>query len=432
MDLGGTGFPYGLRRRFVGRLDETPNLIINGGFETDLAAWTTFGGATASWDASTGPDANPGVAELSLSSVGVGGIFQDSIPVGGLPFDTFLWITAWCNIGTGVFDYMVPPDGGGIVILLHAGATFLWQQAATPDWRIKGQWQRVRMKVYMPGGLGAVDLLVQLRTPENLIQWDQVVVHQEERLYAAGDPGTIISLLVTHAQDTSIGKTDLFINTDTARSGYSGGFTTVRAYKYSSRANILSAMNEFAGIDGGVDWVGEQPARNTRTIFVYDPQGYEPPGGREALVLGDNIQSYEWVWSTDDHADRCIAMGRGDGFEVDEGVAIDAGSPDLGWEQLKPAQIEAVNDTQQTAEGMLQLAAQPVILRVTVQRTETFDPVELCKGDGPILPARLVDVTLVEGQVDINAMGMKIVKTALNPEPHTAVLDLVHLPSSLS
>jgi len=430
LTLSGFGFGYALKRRYVGRLNAHPNLVtINPDFVTDLAGWATFGGATGTWDAGPGPDGASGVAEVSISAVQNNTGLQNVtlIPVGGQPFDTFLWITVWVNVNSTVADYMVPPDGAALRIeLLDGSSNLLWEQLAAPDWRIKGAWQLVRMKVYVPGGLGTVNLRVQLRAPESGALFDKVLVRQEERLYASGDPGTIITLLVAHAQDTGIGKTDLFIGMNVQDGG---GAQLTRAYKYSGRQNILAAMREMETLDGGVDWLPEQPALNTREIAVYSPLGYEPPGGRLQATWADgssggNISDYEWLWATEEHADRVIVMGRGDGFELDEGVWVDQLSPDLGWESVFPAKIEGFQDVKTQADGRGRQMRRAHVLRLTIQRTAVFDPAEEVIGDGALLPGRLLDVDLQEGEVDIFE-GMKIIKTVLACEPHTATVDCV-------
>lgn len=432
LSLNGFGFGYHLKRRFIGRLNAHPNLVtVNPDFPTDLAGWSAYGGATVAWSSATGPDGTSGVASVGVSGITNSvGLQQQSIPVGGMPFDTFLWITVWVNVNTGVADYMVPPNGAALRIELRTaaggGGTFLWEQLANPDWRIKGAWQQVRMKVYVPGGLGSVYLVVQLQAPEGGALYDKVIVRQEERLYTSGDPGTIITALVTHAQDTGIAKTDLFIGMNVVDGG---GTNLTRAYKYSGRQNILAAMGEMNDIDGGVDWLPETPALNTREIAVYSPLGYEPPGGRLAATFdtaanAGNVSHYEWVWATDSHADRVIVMGRGDGFELDEGVWFDQLSPDLGWESVFPAKIEGFHDVDQQANGRGRQMRRAHVLRLTVQRTAEFDPAEEVIGDGALLPGRLIDVDVVDGQVNVQE-GMKIIKTDLTCETHQAVIDCV-------
>lgn len=423
LDLSGPGFAYPLRRRYVGRLNPAPNLAVNPTFATDLAGWTTFGGAVATWVPSPTSDAGVGAAQLSLSSVGFGGIQQD-IPVGGYPFDTFVWVTAWVNVAAAVADYMVPPDQAGIQIELFVGGVSVWTQIPEPengpDWRIKDRYQRVRMKVYIPAS-GAMTMRLQLRAPENVAFWDQVYVHQEERLYAAGDPATVATLLVSHAQDTGIGKTDLFIG---SRTEWGGSVNLTRAYKYSSRANIWTALGEMATLEGGIDFLPEQPARTTREIVHYARDGFEPSAGRAEIRWGWNIASYGWAWAGEQHADRLIVLARGDGFEPLEGLYLDDDS-ELGWEYVRAAPIEGYVDPDVAAAGLGQAMARPLILQVVVHRAAGFDPADLCKAaDGRLLPARLVDVELIDGQVYV-LEPMKITRTQLDTEHHTATLDLV-------
>jgi len=431
LTLNGMGFGYALKRRFVGRFNSQPNLVtINPNFPTDLAGWAAFGGSTVAWDAATGPDGVSGTASVGISAItaaGAGLEYVALIPVGGQPFDTFLWITAWVNVNTGVLDYMTPPDGGALRIeLLDGSSNLLWEQLSTIDWRIKGAWQQVRMKVYVPGGLGTVNLKLQLRAAEGGVLWDSVLVRQEERLYLSGDPGTIITGLVAHAQDTGVGKTDLFIGMNVVDGG---GTNITRAYKYSGRQNILAGMGEMVDLQGGVDWLPETPALNTREIAVYSQLGYEPPGGRLTAMWADqasggNIADYEWLWATEMHADRVAVMGRGDGFELDEGIWVDQLSPDLGWESVFPAKIEGFADVDEQAIGRGRQMRRAHVLRLAIQRTQAFDPAEEVIGDGALLPGRLLDVDLQDGQVDM-LEGMKIIKTKLDCETHLATVDCV-------
>lgn len=424
LDLSGVGFLYNLRRTYVGRLNPQPNLAANPHFTSDTSGWTTYGGAVATWvPAPAPPDGQVGAAQLSLSSVGYGGIFQD-IEVGGHPFDTVVWVTVQIRVAAGVFEYMVPPDGAGMEVELFIGGVSVWTQLPDPgdgpDWRVKDTYQQMRMKVYIPTS-GALTMRLKLRAPENIAYHSQVVVTQDERLYASGQPADIIASLVAHAQDTGIGKQQRFITTRTAGTG--GGVLINRAYKYRGRQQILTAMGEMATMDGGVDWLGEQPARTTREVVNYDRGGYDP-GLMAELRWGYNLVSYAWVWGTDQHADRVIVLGRGDGFEPGEGIYVDDDS-DLGWEYVRAAPIEGFVDPDVAAAGIGKALAAPLTLRVVAHRAAGFDPADLVKAaDGRLLPARLVDVDIVEGQVYVRQQ-MKITRTRLNCEAHTAELDLV-------
>jgi hypothetical protein len=103
---------------------------------------------------------------------------------------------------------------------------------------------------------------------------------------------------------------------------------------------------------------------------------------------------------------------------------VDQLSPDLGWESVFPAKIEGFQDAKEQSTGRGRQMRRADVLRLTVERTAAFDPAEEVQGDGALLPGRLIDVDLTDGQVDVFE-GMKIIKTQLACEAHTAIIDVV-------
>lgn len=420
LTISGPGPAYHLKRRYVGRLNGTPNLALNPTFATDLTSWTAV--ATTQTQVSTPAQVGTGSMRLVGGSVGDHYSHQ-SITVASQPFDTFMWFTGWLYVANGV-DPQDLIQGRSIFTTWTIGATLVWQQGVRANWRIIDSWQRLKFKVFVPANT-TYTLDLRLYSPVGTVYYDELTVHREERLYLSGDPATIICGLVSHAQDTSIGKVSANIGCDTSNG--TGSAQVTRAYKYSERAPIMAAMSDMQSLMGGVDWTCESDGVN-RDILTFERQGVTPTGKAtlkwDVLDPASNISDWTWTWTPDNRADKIIIGGRGSGDDFQEGLA-DTSDPmtPLGWEFFKATKIEATPEAQTLADGYGEILKRPITLKVTVHRNDFFDPAILVRL-GILKPCRIVRCIITQGPIQFDE-DCKILDATLNPEPDTVTLNLI-------
>lgn len=421
----GKGPTFHLTHKYVGRNNAVPNFIRNGNFDTDVSEWAAGGGGVATFTWSPSPfEKEPGAAVITSALAGDHYVYQtETVPI--LPYDTFMWFSAWVYIDSSVDVRDLATSGRALWTVWRVGSTVVWQQGVSPNWRAPGNWQNIRTKVFIPKDQ-TVTMETRLYVPKGTIRYDDIYAHREERLNCEGDPGTIIGCLVSHAQDTGLDKTDVNLGVDTSRGA--GGVNIVRRYKYAESARIDNAMSEMASLQGGVDWLCETPNTNTRTIFTMERTGWDPgDSDRVHLVWGDNLNRVTWIWNQEKRADIVRVQGRGSGDEVTETVFNDPDS-DLGWEFVRFASIEGSAHPEEQAEGLGRTFKRPLTLEVDVVRTATFDVAMNCSTDGGrsggLLPGRLIDVDFDYGPVHIHEQ-FKCLDTILDTRKETATLQLV-------
>lgn len=408
---------YHLKKKYVGRNNEAPNLVLNGGFHTDLTNWSANSLSTMTWSASPFEE-EPGAMVLTSGLAGNHYAYQ-VVTVPSLPYATFVWLSAWCYLDAAVDQRFLPTSGRGLWSVWRVGGTVVWQQGVSPDWRKTGDWQNIFTKIFVPANQ-AQTMEVRLYCPSGLIRWDDVIAHREERLNCEGDPSSIIGCLVAHAQDAGFNKTDMNITADATRG--QGTVEIARRYKFAEAANILSAMGEIADLAGGVDWLLETPSSNTRTVFTMERTGYDVGSNTVDLEWGVNVNDFEFVWNVDRRADQIRVQGRGSGDEVTEAFADDPDS-EQGWEFIRRTSIEGTPHPQFQADAINALYRRPSTLVVTVYRTADLDVGLACK-DGYLKPGRIVNVKIDHGWVHVEE-PFKILQTTFRPEYETATLQLV-------
>jgi len=422
MGLDSYGAPFHLTHKFVGRNNAVPNFIRNGNFDTDISEWSPNGSMTGVWSAAPVYRA-PGAVVLSSGAAGNNYLNQlEDIP--SQPFDTFMWFSAWIYLDGSIDVQNLATSGRALWTVWRVGGTVVWQQGVSPNWRATG-WQNLRTKVFLPKDQ-TVEMETRLYVPLGEVRYDDVYAHREERLNCEGDPGTIVTCLVAHAQDTGLGKSDVNLGVDTSRGG--GGVNLIRRYKYAEAAQIFSAANQMAQIAFGVDTLCEYPATNTRTIFTMERTGYDVGDtDRANLVWGDNLNGWEWTWNPAKRNDIVRVQGRGSGDEVTEAVYNDSDS-DLGWEFVRYASIEGSPVPQDQADGIGAQFKRPNTIVAQVVRTATFDVANQCATTGgragSLLPGRLVDVSIDHGPIHV-ASQYKIIDTILDTLREVATLQLV-------
>lgn len=407
---------YHLKKKFVGRNNPAPNLIVNPTFETDVLDWTGVS-TVPTWEASPFHDA---AGSMLLTSGTRGEVYaQQFIDVPPLPYATFVWFSAWAYLDSAVDRTMLPTSGRGLWTVWRVGGTVVWQQGVSPNWRNTGEWMNLTTKVFIPADQSQ-QLELRLYCPQGTIRWDDLYAHREERLNCVGSPGNIIACLVSHASDTGLNKVPMNITADISRG--EGNVSLARRYKYSEAARILSAMGEMADVAGGCDWLLETPSTTTRTVFTMERTGYDVGANKVNLVWGDQISDFEFVPDPDRRADQIRVQGRGSGDEVTEAF-VDDDQSDQGWEFIRRASIEGSPNPKDQAEGIAVLYREPTTLVLQVIRTADLD-VAMAIRDGYLKPGRLVGVKIDHGWVHVDE-DYKILKTTFVPEKETAQLQLI-------
>lgn len=421
LDIDGAGRMYDLSRKYVGRNNQQPNLATNPSFDTGVDDYVEVGSVDLVW-APTEGHSKPGAASVSASSSGDNYFYQD-ILVESAPFETFVWIEGWAKVPATVAAGNLPGEELGLKVVASIAGVNVFIDGTTLDWTQIGRWQRVVLKVYVDAGTTAT-LRVEFMSPTTQsVLWDDVYVRREERLYATGGPEEIITALVIHAQDESIGKTNVGIGVDTSNS--SGAVALTRAYKYAERANILSAIQEVSQLNRSVDWHLDEPTLTTPVVATYPRVGFDT-GDMQTLTYGFNCNNFMWVWDTPRRADIVAYLGRGSGDLVNEAFYND---PDtvVGWERVVFATIEASIATQDAADGIGAVIKRARVLRMFAHRTWdgafVWDPAEkLLSGD--LLPCRQVMVHLDRGRFHVHEV-CNIVAVELTPGFETAAIDVI-------
>jgi hypothetical protein len=423
LDVDGAGRAYDLSRKYVGRNNQTPNLIVNGAFDEGIDGWTEVGSVDLIW-APTEGHAKPGAASIFASSSG-DNYMQQSITVPSEPFETFVWIEVWAKVPATVGAGNLPGEELGIKVLASVSGTNVFVDGAQLDWGRIGVWQRSVLKVYIPANQTSA-LNIQLMSPTTQsVFYDDVFVRREERLYASGGPEDIIAALIVHSQDESIGKTNVGITFDGSNS--SGEVALTRAYKYAERAEILTSIQEVSQLNRSVDWHLEEPTLGDAIVTTYPRTGFDT-GNMQTLTYGHNVNQFKWVWDTPRRTDIVAYLGRGSGDLVNEAFANDPDT-DVGWETVVFATIEASIATQDAADGVLATRKRARVLRLFCHRTWDgafpFDPIESC-WIGDLLPCRRVMVNLDRGSVHVHEECL-IVNVEATPGFETAAVDVIPL-----
>ena len=425
MEIEGFGPFFHLTRKYVGRNNPPPDLITNGHFDVDVSGWTGVGVSSMTWEPFPNDDLGPG--RMVLTSSAAGNFYAEQIvDIPAHPDATFIWLNATIEIDSAVSVRDLATSGRALwtVWTDPPGTTVIWQQGVSPDWRRVGDLQTLSTKIFVPASQHS-KMRVRLYVPKGQVKWAAVEARREERLVCDGSPGIIIGCLVAHAQDGGLGKT--FVNLDVNDGRGEGSIEINRHYKFAEGANIGSASQEMASLNGGVDFLTEMPAENDRTIFTMERTGWDPGAEKVTLVWGDNLNGFEWTWNPSKRADRGRVQGRGSGDEVTEAFYDDPDS-DLGWEFVRRATIEGTPHPEMQAEGLGRTFKRPLTVKATVRRTPTFDVAINLRtsggGAGALLPGRLVTVQIDHGPVHVDE-DFKVLSVEFTPEAETAEMELI-------
>lgn len=425
LDAEGFGPFFHMTKKYVGRNNAPPDLITNGHFDTDVSGWTGVGVSSMSWEPY--PDTDLGPGRMVLTSSAAGNFYAEQVvTIPALPDATFIWLEGTIELDAAINVKDLATSGRALwtVWTNSAGTQVIWQQGVSPDWRRFGDVQKLSTKIFVPANQ-ATKMRVRLYAPKGTVKYGAIEARREERLVCDGSPAQIIACLVSHAQNTGIGKSIVNLTVDDSRG--EGTISINRHYKYAEAANIASACQEMASIQGGVDFLVETPNTNTRTLFTMERTGWDPGAEKVSLVWGENLNSWEWTWNPAKRADRGRVQGRGSGDEVTEAFYDDPDS-DLGWEFVRRATIEGSGHPETQAEGIGRTFKRPLTLRAQVRRTATFDVAANLRTSGgaagALLPGRLVDVDLNHGPISVSE-EFKVLSVDFTPEKELAELELI-------
>lgn len=151
------------------------------------------------------------------------------------------------------------------------------------DTTVKRRWIRVEASLRVPNDGKWWKIEGRLHPPSGTVFWDEVDVLTDDALdYVNVEQAKIIKDLVKHAQDTTIGKSDLNIGLNVSKTG----IKRTRRYPYAERSIIADHLNEFSTLGDGMEW-DIQITPTTRTFTTYYQRkavevDYE-------LVLGANV-----------------------------------------------------------------------------------------------------------------------------------------------
>lgn len=416
-----TGFDPGfhLGHKFIGRNNDTPNLVVNGDFATDVLDWTGVGVSSLTWN----PTGDGG--EAVITSTAAGAFYaQQFIDLPAEPFGSFLWLSADITLDAAIDVRDLATSGRALwAVFRTPGGTVVWQQGVSPNWRDTSGAQHIATKIFAPPDQHVI-MELRLYSPKGTVRYDNVVMHRSERLNCVGTPSDVIGCLVAHAQDAGYAKSNVNITADNSRG--EGTVEVVRRYKFEEAANIWQAMQEMARLRGGVDFLVETPTTNTRTVFCMERIGYDVgDANRVQAVLGANLNTFKWVWNPQKRADIVRVQGRGSGDEVTQAVVNDPDS-DLGWESVTYASIEGSTHPELEAQGRANTFKRPQTAELVFTRTATFDVGWNCcpANDGPLLPGRLIDVDFDYGVVHIHEQ-FKVISTDFEPEWERATVQAI-------
>jgi outer membrane protein OmpA-like peptidoglycan-associated protein len=192
-----------------------------------------------------------------------------------------------------------------------------------------GTWVRTELAVTVPANGLPYRIRTRLYAPVGSVIYDDVVLYADGSIYAMNWlQADIMRELVRHAQDESIGKSDL--NIDFAVVGEANDTRREREYKWAEREVILELMNEFPTLADGGEWALETtPTSRSVVFYPYKTGPYGQTGGRGkqwnpySLRLGDNLESVTINEDGSDVATVIVVRKDGEGIGREEGVARD-------------------------------------------------------------------------------------------------------------
>ena len=445
------GLAWYFTKRVVGT--EETNYVSNGDFEFGADSWgiNNYGALEPA------ANRNPALytAEIRTDRVisGTKALYQECGPVpiwGGIAVQSFIWdvdasedpdgdewsIIAWCYIpgnrwsGPRVQAYtsLSGVSASGLLVLRTSTTEFVPITAPGVPTKLLGKdietllapitedtprdtWIRIEVPMLQPVSDDPERLTVILAPPIGGIYWDRVSFVRTEKLYYRRvDQAKIAEGLVEHAQDTTIGKSDLRIGTDCENTGV----LRDRTYYYYEHEQISDTIDEWPQLFDGFDWSIVSTA-TTRTFITHYPQrgSFKP---KQALILGKNIS--QALVSVDGEQTANLIMVLADGTESpgrEEAIRSDPAALTDGLTLEK-----VFNATPGSSINTLQAQANRGVMRyrypVTIPSVTTY--ADMDSEDsliGMVSPGDILPVTVKRGWIDLND-DYRVISMTLNPQ----------------
>lgn len=306
-------------RRVVGTVPR-PNMLTNGGFELGEANWNFTNAVSHVTDIATTISGHKSL-KLVQGVTGADKFVRQLVTytnpvISGRP--QTLTIVGWAYISA-----MSGSAKGGRGLFIQATNTANSKRLAPAGVGLtasvpKGRWLRLETSINIPNDGVAYSIDTRLYSPNGTIYWDEITLTVSEHLgYYNVDQNSIITGLITHAQDATKGKSDLKIGTNIPTTG----IKRTREYFTQDRLQISEALKEFPTLFDGMD-LAMTYTPTTRTMRGYYPRkGVDSP---QALVLGQNILSFGLDIDGDQTSTQVIVQADGEGSDREEGIATDS------------------------------------------------------------------------------------------------------------
>lgn len=417
-------------KRYVGRLYDV-NLISNPEFETGITGWTA---AAEIGDAHVGGSINAmsGSNILAVhSDVGASvntNHVQQSVTIAAASSDETYVVSAysWVEPLIGFIEFQYYPLGL-VAMVYDDGGDYV---CGSIDGLIRNDdskvfWTRKRCSVKIPPHAGTYTMKVYLMSPTGKVYYDYTRAVKVEALrYQGTDQAAIFSGLVSHAQDTAIGKADLNI---TASCPSTTVYRSIK-YPYAAHDRILDVMQDLAAKVNGPDFAVECTA-TTRTFKTYYPQK-----GSLSVTLEWGVNVAEFTWSADfDQAASSVAVTgdastdeAGDADDVEHLYASDSAA--LGGKLLEYVEpmpsgpYTYISAMQLRADETLTARKRPIAFSVTSVRHAT-DFADMLQA-GTLTVGDTASVDISHGIVNVDEQA-RITSMRLTPATEQVAFTLV-------
>jgi len=245
----------------------------------------------------------------------------------------------------------------------------------------KDLWVRHECSITVPAGHTEI-VHARVESASFIHLWDKASLTFDDALEAFNtDQSTIVDLLVTHAQDSTLGKSDVNLTVDPTPTGVKRDYVGL----YQAHANIWREIEQFTEPSDGVD-ISTIYTPTTRTLKVHYPQqGIERPN--LTIDLTRNIETFSWTWDGETAANVVVVLGNGDGSDREEATATAAGvfAGDLTLEDVYSApQSTPIESLPAIATERVTISQFPEVLNVDL-REDIFGQF----GIGDYLPVRI-------------------------------------------
>lgn len=404
------------------------NLLVNGNFEAGTTGWTAVG-CTMTPVSSPVRRGSTAMKLVGTTTFGEQYIYQQVV-VTGTAVGTALTAAAHFNIdswtGPAIYNrglFLQSVDSGTV-------ETFNDEEGVIDDDTALGldEWQRDEATEWVPPNATRT-IEVRLYCPNGTIYWDEVELVEPTSLAIAPGAGediaTTFNRIVQFAQDSTKGKSDKQIGTDTPPTTGTK-FYFPKSWQYADHTAVDTAMQEIVSL--GVDYAFEHTTTATR-VLLYAPQKGDDLTGSITLQLtvppdpDDNLASYDYEEDHDAVETSVTILGEGDGPDREEGYAVDA----IDANGLVLQGLESV-PTGTTIDKLDDLAAARLALKKAPVRTLKVRT----KGTVAVTTGDTVTVAVTDGVIGLSG-GWRIVAGWHVPKSNGCLdLELVPTATALS